>query len=345
VRVLAAVPWTDLLRARPAGPDAPDVISKIWWYPPRLGHHRFHHWMARSLVPAALAMTRSWRPDLVLGYWTHPDGTTAVAVARALGVPAVTMVGGSDVRVLIRTPARRAIIASTLRDADRVLTVGATLRQDVINLDVPADHVAAFHRGVDTARFHPDDPAAARRRLGLPQDRHIFLWVGKMVPVKGLDVLMDAWNDMRDRSPRPLLLLVGNGDEEKRIARAASHFPDSVRLVGEVEHTDLADWYRSADAVVLPSRSEGIPNVLLEALACGTPFVASAVGGVIELDDPASETVPPGDVAALSAALLRRTLRPVLSHRSVASVLDRSDATVTLRQELLGVIAAARTRA
>ena len=129
-----------------------------------------------------------------MGYWTHPDGTTALAAARELGVPGVVLAGGSDVLLLTAEPRRRAVIVDTLQRADQVLTVGANLRRKVIELGVPAERVAVFRHGVDRSRFHPGDRYLARRQLQASRSiEPSSSGSGHMVPVKGLDVLLEAW--------------------------------------------------------------------------------------------------------------------------------------------------------
>ncbi|HEX3928882.1 MAG TPA: glycosyltransferase [Gemmatimonadales bacterium] len=339
VRVIAPVPWTDLLRAPRAAPAEPDVRYPTWWYPPRLDHAGHHRWMSLTIPAAARRATADWQPDLVLGYWTHPDGTVALDVAHQLAVPGVVMVGGTDVRVLTRNAARRRIIVETLARADLVLAVGDALRMRVLELGMAADHVQSFQRGVDTARFSPGSGVEARRALGLPLDRAVFLWIGRMAHVKGLDVLLTAWRDVANLPTPPLLVLIGDGEERTALARMAVPFGDSVRFVGPVAHEALARWYRAADAVVLPSRSEGVPNVLLEGLACGTPFIASEVGGVPDLLEPPSVMVPPENADALAVALRDRAAAIPLSARAQAAVPDRRDAIAALRAQLAAVIA------
>lgn len=345
VCVVAPVPFTDPLRAtRGPAPD-PDTSYPLWFYPPRLAHSSHHRWMQLTVLPAVRRVTAAWQPDLVLGYWTHPDGAAALRAAQLLGVPGVLLVGGSDVQLLTAQPARRAVIVKTLQQADRVLTVGAPLAARVAALGIPQDRIGSFQRGVDSARFFPTDPTAARTRLGLPLNRHIILWVGRMVPVKGLDVLLDAWPSVKTPSQRPLLLLIGEGEERAALTQRAREWPGEVRFVGPVAQSELPDWYRAADVVVLPSRSEGIPNVLLEGLACGTSFVASDVGAVAELLEPASRVVPPDDPVALAAALSESLQAPPMSRRATTGVLDRSEAIADLRQTLQGVLTAAVPRA
>lgn len=338
VRVVAPVPWTDRLRvSRGANPD-PSARYPLWFYPPRVGHATHHRWMQLSVLPAVRRITREWKPDVVLGYWAHPDGTVALAAARALGVPGVLLVGGSDIQLLTADPARRAIIQETLAAADLVMTVGAPLRERVVALGIPQAGVEVFQRGVDAARFHPGDPAHARAALDLPLDRSIVLWVGRMVPVKGLDVLLEAWPRVAEAPHRPLLVLVGDGEERTALAERARALSIDLRFAGNVAHADLPQWYRAADVVVLPSRSEGIPNVLLEGLACGTPFVASDVGGVSELLEPLSRAVPAGDPAALASALREVLVAAPMQRRAAGTVLDRRDAIAAFRASLQQVL-------
>src|SRR5207248_2291820 len=146
------------------------------------------------------------------------------------------------------------------------------------------------------------------------------LWVGRMVRVKGLDVLLPACALLRRRGLVFRLYLVGGGPLRQALEAQARQLglADSVCFPGPRPHEQLPDWYRAADLTILPSRSEGLPNVLRESLACGTGFVASRVGGIPEITaEPFSRLVPPGDSRALAEALdssLRE--RPGLPPRS-----------------------------
>jgi glycosyltransferase involved in cell wall biosynthesis len=340
VRVIAPVPWSERVRRRALGPVADGVAHPVWWYPPKFGRASHHRWMRWFVRPAARVVTEEWTPDVVLGYWTHPDGAVALDVARDLRVPGVLLVGGSDILVLTGDAARRRIILQTLTRAAQVLAVGQPLRERVVALGVPAERVGVFARGVDRQRFSPGDGHSARARLGLPADRPIALWVGRMVPVKGLDWLLAAWARVREAVPDALLLLAGDGELRPDLERAAAAFGDSIRLVGSVPNHGLTDWYRAADLVVLPSRSEGVPNVLLEGLACGTPFVASAVGAVPDLVEPHSRAVPTGDIPALAAAITAALGHPPFEVRASGNhIPDRQAAVEDLRGLLARVVA------
>lgn len=339
VRVVAPVPWTDL-RHRPVR-EEPRTGTRypVWWYLPRFGHAGHHRWMRRSVLPAIDSVTRGWKPDAILTYWAHPDGTVALEAAGALGIPGVLIVGGSDIRILTAIPQRQAIIRETLRQADLVFAVGEALRQRVLQELPEPEQVRVLHRGVDRQLFHPGPPAEARRALGLALDRPIVAWVGRMVPVKGLDVLLEAWGQVLRAVPRALLVLIGDGELRNRLERRARPLASGVHFRGARPHAELAQWYRAADLMVLPSRSEGVPNVLLESLASGTPFVASDVGGVADLQTAECAVVPPESPGALAEALIRLLPATPMSRRTVAEIPDRSAATAAFRTGLQELIA------
>jgi glycosyltransferase involved in cell wall biosynthesis len=240
----------------------------------------------------------------------------AVKGARLWGVPAGVIVGGSDILILPRSPARRRAVVAALSAADAVFAVGRALCEATVALGIDPDKVHLHRQGIDP-RFRPADRAAARRRLGLPLDTDILLWVGRMVPVKGLDVLIDACARLRKSGREFRLVLAGDGPLRSAVAADCErrHLTRLVLFVGPQPHDALPDWYRAADLCVLSSYSEGVPNVLRESLACGTPYVATAVGGVAEItDDPAVRLVPPNDPAALASAIdraLSERLAPV----------------------------------
>jgi glycosyltransferase involved in cell wall biosynthesis len=317
VRILSPQPWFEKVRGwtrrRSSGGEAAPAagleVDYPWFcYPPKVlrGTHAWFMWA--SVRSRVRRLGAEFNPDCVVSYWAYPDGAVAVRAARRLGVPAVVMVGGSDVLILAGKPRSRRRILDVLHGADAIVTVGQDLKAKMVELGVPRHHIHIVPRGVNTDQFGPGDRAEARRRLGLPLTGRKLLWVGRMVPVKGLDVLLDACARLRDREEDFHLYLVGYGPVQKALEAdcRARGLATAVSFVGTVLPDRLGDWYRAADLTVLPSRSEGVPNVLRESLACGTPFVASRVGGVAELArEPWGFLVNPGDPAHLADTLTR----------------------------------------
>src|SRR5262249_34119159 len=151
---------------------------------------------------------------------------------------------------------RRGHVARVLRAADAVVTVSADLCAKIGALGVTPDRIHLWRRGIESDVFSPGDRLAARARLGLPTAGQLLLWVGRMVPVRGLVVLLAACAILRRTSTLCRLCLVGDGPVRSRLEQTCKMLglADGVSFVGPRQHDELPDWYRAADLTVLPSR-------------------------------------------------------------------------------------------
>ena len=348
VKVIAPVSWPVAIRARREGlawdatrsVDDIEVRHPIYYYSPKVLRARYGAFLWWSIRRTVDDLLRGFVPDVVVGYWSHPDGQSAVHIARRLGVPAVVMVGGTDVLVLGQQRSRRRVIRRVLDDADAIVAVSQDLKRAIRNLGLPANKIHVVYRGIDAQRFKPGSRDAARQRLGIEPATRTLLWVGHMTPVKGLDVLVEACAAAAARVDFHLHL-VGHGpiagDLQRRCAQLG--IAPRVTFVGYVPHAELPDWYRAANLTVLPSRSEGIPNVLLESIGCGTPFVASRVGGIPEIADPlVDRLVEPNDRDSLANAIIRSLTAPSrISRRAMPiSTDDAGERLLSLLSSVVG---------
>jgi glycosyltransferase involved in cell wall biosynthesis len=256
---------------------------------------------ARILLPHV----RLTRPDLILNYWLYPDGYAAVRIGRELGVPVIVGAIGSDVRRR-NDPITVRLVRQTMLQADAVIAVSDELRQRIVEQGIPAGKVTAIRNGCDTAVFHPGDRDEARRQVGCDASSELIVYAGNLLASKGLGELMDAFVELAKIRPRLRVAIVGQGPYGDALARraAAAGMEGRVILPGRRDAAGIAQWMRAADVFCLPSYSEGCPNVVVEALACGRPLVATNVGGIPELVNEASGLlVPPRDAGALRGAL------------------------------------------
>jgi teichuronic acid biosynthesis glycosyltransferase TuaC len=308
VRVVSPVPFTESWRAWAAGrlprglndssfqavPNVP-AEYRTWYYTPKLFRNLYGRFMRQSVRSSLDRAMRDFQPDIVLSYWAHPDGEVAVKTAHQFGVRAVTMVGGSDVLLLGRQGSRRQAILDVLRAADGVVTVSADIQRVLVADGIPVDKIFVARRGVDRRVFHGGDRTTSRSDLGLPDDLPILISVGRLVDVKGHTHLIDACDLLTRRGVKFRCYLLGDGPLRAKLKGQIERLrlQDAVQLRGSQTPAQLADWYRAANVSVLPSLSEGVPNVLLESLASGTPFVASNVGGISEIADPVLDKLVP----------------------------------------------------
>ena len=203
-----------------------------------------------------------------------------------------------------------------------------------------------LYDGIDLERFTPGDRSSARRALGIAGDEPLVLFVGRLVRGKGLPELVDAFAAVHARQAAARLVVVGEGPlrSDLRARAAQAGIGAQVELVGEVPYERIPLWMQAADVFTVPSEAAGFPNVVREALACGRPVVATAVGDVPRVvTADVGRLVPVGDVAALADALLSALATrwdPTRPRAKVAQMTWQANATATCR--FLSAAAAAR---
>ncbi len=317
VDVIAPLPWTTerkgrkregdlLLQGRRRRLDNLNVEHPCYWFPPgilRGSYGRFYRWSVRKVFGRHVS---EFKPDIIFTQWAYPDGWAAVKLGHEAGLPVVIQVLGSDVLLLHEHPARRAGTLQALNEADGIWAVSQDLAKNLVQLGISPEKVRVIYDGVDPAVFHPGDQQAARIKLGLDLQKKIILFVGNLVPVKALDKLLSACEQVKHQGITFQAVIIGQGElwEALEQQRLTLKCKDDVKLYGSMPQDTLPDWYRAADVFVLPSYSEGVPNVLLEASACGLPYVASNVGGIPEIAGRGHGIlVPSGDISALARAI------------------------------------------
>ena len=260
-----------------------------------------------SILTAFRRLRRTFDPQLIDAHWGYPDGFAAYLLGRWFGLPVVVTVRGSDVNLFMRETLRGWLMRRSLARVERIIAVSDALRRSLEQHGIPPHKIAVIRNGVDTEQFAPREQAGARRTLGLDPQTQLILFVGNLVPIKGPDVLIEAFARLRDNSAR--LVYIGAGAMREALMRRVRELPESVAtrisFAGAQAHATIPVWLAAADVLCLPSRNEGLPNVAIEAMACGRPVVAARVGGVEEVivSQEFGLTVPSEDPEALRAAL------------------------------------------
>ena len=249
--------------------------------------------------------------DLIFATWTYPDAYAASMIAKEMNKPLVIKVHGSDINLLNLYPSRRVMVQKTFKQAKKIIAVSQPLKRKLVELGVPEYKVTHLTNGIDTKKFHPMDKIQCRRELSLPLNKHIVLYVGNLELVKGVDILVDA---VRGFPEDVLLIVVGDGNLKNILSQKIKDpsFNGRVRLVGSQAHDQIPLWLNAANCFCLPSRNEGCPNVILEALACGVPIVATNVGGIPDLIDSNADAalIEPENPKALAQGIIKILQRP-----------------------------------
>lgn len=254
-------------------------------YVPRVGS-RVNPWLyARALAPELDALTRDWQPDIWLGAWLFPDGCALARLAAQRHVPLALIAQGSDVHQYLKIPTRRRAIVSACSSAAVTITRSRDLAQRLIKAGVDAARVQPIYNGVDTDLYTPGNQADAKKSWGYASTTELILFVGNLLPVKDPLLLLHAFSRIAIHRPQARLLLLGEGPLRQKIATEIQRLrlTDHVRLGGAQPPEQVALAMQAADSLVMASHNEGVPNVILEAMACGLPVAAPRVGGLPEV--------------------------------------------------------------
>jgi glycosyltransferase involved in cell wall biosynthesis len=252
--------------------------------------------MAAALLPVLREIRTHFPFDVIDAEFFWPDGPAAMLLARALDVPFSIKARGSDVHLWGARPGIAAQIVAAGRAAGGLLAVSAALKADMAALGLPGENIRIHHTGIDLDLFRPAGRAAAKAALGV--EGPLLVAAGALLERKGQDLAIAALKLL----PGATLILVGDGPDRARLEGLARGL--NVRFLGSRPHAELPALLAAADVMVLPTVSEGLANVWVEALACGTPVVTSDVGGAREVvDRPEAGRLVPRDPAAIAGAV------------------------------------------
>lgn len=334
-RVIAPVPWF------PAGwpvfgryasfartPDSEELNGV------RVDHPRYVviPKLGLALQPRSMAWSASRRIDELAGkgfafdvidaHYFYPDGVAAAMLARRYGKPFTVTARGSDINLIAQLPGPRQMILAAARAAGRVVCVSASLARRMVELGVDERRISVLRNGVDLEQFKVEGQRESREHLGLPEQGKLALSVGNLVPEKGFDLAIKALQHLEDYR----LLIVGEGPDRAKLEEQArkSGVAERLSIRSVVPQSQLRFYYSAADALLLTSAREGWPNVVLEALACGTPVVATDVGGVAEIiSASAVGVVVPGRDSRTLASAVRRAVCDAPSRAEIRAYASR----------------------
>ena len=342
LRALAAQPGIDLTIVAPVGlPPLPLSLHKRYralrnlprsesWNGltvlrprftliPRIGA-RFN---PARVANAVLSVVRSQSFDVIDAQFFYPDGPAAMHVAATLDLPFSAKARGADISHFAYAPATRSQVIEAGRKAAGLLAVSEAMRGDMAAIGIDPAKITVHYTGIDTARFHPGDRADARAALDMGA-APVILTVGALIERKGQALVIEALPALPDVH----YWLAGAGEEEGRYRALAQKLGVATRVhfMGPVANADLPQLYRAADAVVMPSVSEGLANAWVEALACGTPIVISDAGGAAELvASPSAGRIAPRTPGAIAEAVQAVLANPPSPADVAASLGGRFD--------------------
>jgi glycosyltransferase involved in cell wall biosynthesis len=217
--------------------------------------------------------------DLIDAHFFYPDGVGAVLLGKLFNKPVIVTARGNDITLYPKYIIPRFLTRWGINNASAVVTVCQFLADEIRKLSVRQNNIHVIRNGVDLSLFKPVNSNTIKDQLGLKG--FILISVGSLIERKGHHLVIEAMQEL----PEMHLLIIGEGPMNNNLKRLAEscNVTDRVLFTGPVKHAELPGYFSMADALVLASSREGLANVLLESIACGTPVVATAVSGNPEI--------------------------------------------------------------
>ncbi len=275
------------------------------------------------------------RIGMVLGYNMIPEGIAAVGLASRFGLPSAFWAIGSDVNDFGRYNAfNRMLSRRCIGSGATIFAESRALEHTIRSLSpAPAD-VRTFYKGIDVSNF-ADLPSReeVRNRLDLSRDRRYILFAGRLIREKGVYELAEAFAGIAGGLGDVDLIMAGEETERSGLAEFLKKkgLESRVRFTGIIPYAEIAAYMKASDLLVLPTWAEGLPNVVMEAMACGLPVVATDVGGIPEIltDGVTGLSVPPREPTGLAGAIQRllgdRRLRSLCAENARALMRESFD--------------------
>ncbi len=292
VRVVAPVPWFPFTNpifgewSTISKTPSYDFFHNIFvCYPrylliPKIGMSVAPLFMALFSLRMILKIQKEFNFDLIDAHYYYPDGVAAALISKFTNRPVIITARGTDINLIPNYLIPRMLIKWASEHASGSIGVCQALVDRLLSIGTNPSKVYVFKNGVDLKLFKPLSQKSCRAKLGL-KDCYWLISVGWLIERKGHDIAIKALVHL----PEVHLAIIGDGEQLNYLISLSFQLgvSDRVKFVGSIPHDILAEWYNSADALVLCSSREGWANVILESMACGTPVIATAIWGTPEV--------------------------------------------------------------
>jgi len=258
-----------------------EVIHPKFFVVPKVGMNITPYFLYRTcLASIAEIQAEGFDIDVIDSHYFYPDGVVASWIGKKLNIPVMVTARGSDINIIPQNATAKKRIIKALSTIQASAAVSQALADEMVKLAPSAKKPIVLRNGVDLDFFHPD---AAKHTLpfAVEKNEKLILSVGNLVELKGHHLVIEALASLDNTK----LIIIGEGEEKVNLRKLVAELSltDRVFFTGNIMQAELPGYYAAADALVLASSREGMPNVLLESLACGTPVIATNVGGSSEV--------------------------------------------------------------
>jgi len=258
------------------------VYSPKYLLIPKLSESKHAFLMSLSLKRHIKNLHDKIKFDVINSQWLYPDSCAVDLAIQKLGLPHVPTGLGCDVNQDLYDKEKKYQIKKMLDSANAITVVSKSLKNELIESGFPEKKISVIPNGVDIKQFNPLNREACRQDLNIGLKTPIILYVGRLSHEKCITSLISSASNLINKKYLFQLYIVGDGPMMEELKNQASslNIAEYVHFTGKVEHDEISKWMGACDYFCLPSLREGCPNVVLEALGCGRPVIASHVGAI-----------------------------------------------------------------
>lgn len=257
---------------------------------PKIGSFMHSYSMASFSRPVITKLQNEFQFRIIDSHFVYPDGVAAAILKKKYNQPLVITGRGEDILSFPDYPVIGNQIRWALKQADALIALSNEIGDAMVKNGASEGKISVIPNGVDNQKFDVFDRNESRKRLNLPENKRIILSVGSRLERKGFHILIEAMPRICEQFPDSLLVIVGgvarHGHDFTAVIKKAiaqNNLEESVLLFGAQPPEELKFWYSAADVFALMTSREGSPNVVMEALSCGLPVVATPIGGIPEI--------------------------------------------------------------
>lgn len=275
INIIILMPWTEWLKQRVNWQKQLNVNICPYFYLPKVGRRFVPFFQFLSLL-FFLPWIKARQCDGILASWGFPDAVAVAMLNRYLKLPFFVKVHGTDINENSLYQPRRKLISKWLNQAKTIFCASQALGNTLIESGISKEKICVNYNGVNPDIFFPIDNKPAKKRL---------VFVGSLIPTKGINELMQAFLFIQKQGIEIEVDILGSGPMQSQLIEFSekNNLTECFRIRGSLALHEVASYIRNANLLVLPSYREGVPNVVLESFASGTPVISTRVGGIPEV--------------------------------------------------------------
>ena len=248
-----------------------------YFFTPKIGRRLYAVYMFLSMLVHSSLWLKNTKPKKILASWAFPDAVAACWLSKLFNCDFYFKVHGSDIDIQCQNKARAKQVVTMSKHAKGILSVSQDLANKMVKLGIAKDKISVIYNGVDHEKFN---------QIHAPfNNKDYLLFIGNLKQDKGVMELLNGFAKISNLHPKIELIYAGNGPMLHSLQDKANELEiaSKVRFLGNISHNEVPQWLHNCTALALPSYHEGVPNVLLEAMSCGKPIIATRVGGIPEI--------------------------------------------------------------